>query len=94
MAVKDILLLGDPRLYQKSEPVLKNEINGLFPQIELLFETVIDFRNQYGCGRAIAVPQIGLMKRVICLNTDKPVAMLNPELSDLSKRNSKSGMIV
>lgn len=85
MAVKDILLLGDPRLYQKSEPVLKNEINGLFPQIELLFETVIDFRNQYGCGRAIAAPQIGLMKRVICLNTDKPVAMLNPELSDLSQ---------
>lgn len=53
MAVKDILLLGDPRLYEKSEPVLKNEINGLLPQIELLFDTVIDFRNQYGCGRAI-----------------------------------------
>ncbi len=85
MAVKDILLLGDPRLYEKSEPVLKSEIAGLLPQIELLFETVIDFRNQYGCGRAIAAPQIGLMKRIICLNIDKPVAMLNPVLSDLSE---------
>jgi len=85
MAVKDIILLGDPRLYEKSELVLKNEINGLLPQIELLFDTVIDFRNKYGCGRAIAAPQIGLMKRIICLNIDKPVAMLNPELSDLSE---------
>ena len=85
MAVKDIILLGDPRLYEKSEPVLKNEINGLLPQIELLFDTVIDFRNKYGSGRAIAAPQIGLMKRIICLNIDKPVAMLNPELSDLSE---------
>jgi peptide deformylase len=85
MAVKDILLLGDPRLYEKSEPVLKSEIAGLLPQIDLLFDTVIDFRNKYGCGRAIAAPQIGLMKRIICLNIDKPVAMLNPELSDLSE---------
>ena len=85
MAVKDIILLGDPRLYEKSDPVIKNEINGLLPQIELLFETVIDFRNQYGCGRAIAAPQIGLMKRIICLNIDKPVAMLNRELSGFSE---------
>jgi peptide deformylase len=85
MAVKDILLLGDPRLYEKSQPVLKSEIAGLLPQIELLFETVLDFRKKYGCGRAIAAPQIGLMKRIICLNIDKPVAMLNPELSDLSE---------
>jgi peptide deformylase len=56
----------------------------LLPQIDLLFETVLDFRKIYGCGRAIAAPQIGLMKRIICLNIDKPVAMLNPELSDLS----------
>lgn len=44
MAVKDILLLGDPRLYEKSEPVLKSETGGLLPQIDLLFDTVPDFR--------------------------------------------------
>lgn len=85
MAVKDILLLGDPRLYEKSEPVLKSETAGLLPQIDLLFDTVLDFRKKYGNGRAIAAPQIGLMKRIICLNIEKPVAMLNPELSDLSE---------
>jgi peptide deformylase len=84
MAVNDIILLGDARLYQKSEPVLKEETESLLPAINLMAETVIDFRKQYGAGRAIAAPQIGLMKRIICLNIDKPVVILNPELSDLS----------
>jgi peptide deformylase len=84
MAIKDILLLGNHILYVKSEPVLTEEIPALLPKIELMFDTVIDFRNKYGTGRAIAAPQIGLLKRIICLNTDKRVAMINPELSNLS----------
>jgi peptide deformylase len=84
MPISDILLLGNPLLYEKSEPVQPEEIPVLFPKIELMFETVIDFRNKYGAGRAIAAPQIGLLKRIICLNTDKRVAMINPELSNLS----------
>lgn len=85
MAVSDILLLGNPLLYEKSVIVEKEEIHDLLPKIDLLFETVIDFRKKYGAGRAIAAPQIGLMKRIICLNIDKPVAIINPELSDLSE---------
>jgi peptide deformylase len=84
MAIKNILLLGNPLLYEKSEPVLTEEIPALLPKIELMFDTVIDFRNKYGAGRAIAAPQIGVLKRIICLNTDKRVAMINPELSNLS----------
>lgn len=84
MAISDILLLGNPLLYEKSARVEKVEIKSLLPQIDLMFETVLDFRKKYGVGRAIAAPQIGLLKRIICLNIDKPVAMINPELSDLS----------
>ena len=84
MAVSDILLLGNPILYKKSEPVEQQEINDLLPKINLMFETVLDFRNTYGTGRAIAAPQIGLLKRIICLNIDKQVAMFNPQLSELS----------
>jgi len=84
MAVKDILMLGDPRLYEVCEPVRKDEAKSCIPQINLMFETILDFREKYGAGRAIAAPQIGLMKRIICLNTDKQVAMINPELSDFS----------
>jgi peptide deformylase len=85
MAVKDILLLGNPLLYEKAEPVKKTELKQLLPKIDLMFETVLDFRNKYSAGRAIAAPQIGLLKRIICLNTDKRVAMINPEISDLSE---------
>jgi len=84
MAVTDILLLGNPLLYEKAEPVKKTELKQLLPKIDLMFETVLDFKNKYGAGRAIAAPQIGLLKRIICLNTDKRVAMINPELTDLS----------
>jgi len=85
MAVTDILLLGNPLLYEKAEPVKKTELKQLLPKIDLMFETVLDFRNKYGTGRAIAALQIGLLKRIICLNTDKRVAMINPEISDLSE---------
>ncbi len=84
MAVTDILLLGNPLLYEKSELVRKEELHSLLPKIDLMFDTVLDFRYKYGAGRAIAAPQIGLMKRIICLNTDKQVAMINPELSNLN----------
>jgi peptide deformylase len=85
MAVNDILLLGNPLLYKKSTPVALEEMNELLPQVHLMFETILDFQKKYGVGRAMAAPQIGLLKRIICLNMDKPVAMFNPELSDLSE---------
>lgn len=84
MAVNDILLLGNQLLYEKSESVQPEEIPALLSKIELMFDTVIDFRNKYGAGRAIAAPQIGLLKRIICLNNEKRVAMINPEISNLS----------
>jgi peptide deformylase len=85
MAIKDILLLGNPRLYDISSPVLKDELPQFLPQIELMWESIMDIRNTFGFGRAIAAPQIGLQKRIICLNIEKPVALINPELSALSK---------
>jgi peptide deformylase len=80
MAVSDILLLGNPLLYGKSEPVKREEIADLQSSFNLMFETVVDFREKYGSGRAIAAPQIGLLKRIICMNTDKPIVMINPEI--------------
>lgn len=84
MAVSDILLLGNPILYLQSEEVQQEELKTLLPQINLMFDTVLDFRSKYGVGRAIAAPQIGLLKRVICINTDNRIALINPVLSELS----------
>lgn len=84
MAIKDILLLGNPLLHKISTNVEKHDLEGYNSQIDLMFESILDFRRKYGRGRGIAAPQIGLLKRIICLNIDQPVAMINPTLSDLS----------
>jgi peptide deformylase len=79
-----ILKLGNPKLYQVSEPVKKSEIEGLKPVIKDLHAVLMDFRDKYKAGRAIAAPQIGILKRLIYLNIEKPVVIINPELFDLS----------
>jgi len=81
-----ILKLGDPRLYEIAESVEQEELNSLESEIELLHGLIVEFRKKYGAGRAIAAPQIGLMKRIICLNTpEKKQTIINPTLSDFSK---------
>lgn len=78
--IRDILLLGNPKLYEKSEPVREDEIESLSSVINDLHDTMMDFRNTYHCGRAIAAPQIGVMKRLIYMHIDRPVVFINPAL--------------
>jgi peptide deformylase len=40
----------------------------------------MDFRSKYGAVRAIAAPQIEVMKRVIYMHIDKPVVFINPRI--------------
>lgn len=79
-----ILLLGDPRLYESCEAVRPEELTALQPVVDQLAACVLAFREKYGAGRAIAAPQIGVMKRLVVLNIDRPVPFFNPELFDLS----------
>jgi peptide deformylase len=81
-----ILKLGNPKLHEISIPVKKNELAELEPVIKDLHNTLMDFRAKYNAGRAIAAPQIGVLKRLIYLNIDKPVIIINPELFDLSSQ--------
>ena len=85
MTLKDILLLGDPRLYEICEPVSREELPGLQPVVDDLADLVLQFRAKYGAGRAIAAPQIGVMKRLVVMNVDKPITIYNPELFDCSE---------
>ena len=81
-----ILKLGNPRLHEVSVPVKKLELPELKPIIKDLHKVLMDFRTKYNAGRAIAAPQIGILKRLIYLNIDKPVVIINPELYDLSSK--------
>lgn len=80
-----VLPLGDPRLYEKCEPVQQHEVAALQPAITDLLDIILEFRARYQAGRAIAAPQIGVMKRLICMNIDRPVVIFNPVLSNLSE---------
>lgn len=85
MAVKEILLLGNPKLYEVCEPVEEKEINMIRSVVDDMHDTLLDFRKKYNAGRAIAAPQIGILKRIIYMNIDKPVVIINPELSNKSE---------
>ena len=79
---REILLLGDARLYQVCEPVRREELAAMPALIADMRDTILAYRRKMGAGRAIAAPQIGAMKRVVCMCLeDAPVAFLNPVLS-------------
>lgn len=77
---REILLLGDPRLYEISEEVKEEELALLKPVFTDMFDCIKGIRRDYGFGRAIAAPQIGVRKRLICLLTDQPYVIINPSL--------------
>ena len=76
---REILLLGNPLLYEKSEDVKFEELEELRPIFTDMFDCIKGIRRDYGFGRAIAAPQIGVQKRLICILTDKPYVIINPD---------------
>ena len=85
MAIKEILLLGNPKLYEVSEPVTEEELEIINAVVVDLHDTMLNFRKTYGVGRAIAAPQIGIMKRLIYMHIDTPVVFINPILKNKSR---------
>ncbi len=82
--LNDLLLLGDPRLYEVCEPVKEEELPLVKDWVADLDNVMKEIRAKYNFGRAIAAPQLGIMKRLIYMNIDKPVVFINPEFSYLS----------
>ena len=80
---RTILLLGNPALYEVSEPVTEEELPQLQGVVEDLHDTLMAFRRKYHAGRAIAAPQIGVRKRLLYMCIDHPVVFLNPVLEPL-----------
>lgn len=75
-----VLLLGNPGLYEISKDVKKDELSDLKAVVKALHEALMEFRKKYKRGRAIALPQIGVLKRVIYMNIDdQPTVLINPQ---------------
>ena len=84
--ISDLLLLGDPRLYEVSEPVEKSELALVKDWVADLDNVMKGIRAKYNFGRAIAAPQLGIMKNLIYMNINKPIVLINPEISNRSER--------
>jgi peptide deformylase len=85
MAIRKILLLGNPKLHEVSQPVGQREVGKMEPVVHDLHDTLMAFRKEYGVGRAIAAPQIGVMKRLFYMCIDEPVVFINPRLASESQ---------
>ncbi len=83
-SLADLLLLGDPRLYQHCEPVLTEESPLVAGWVADLDNVMSEIRAIYKFGRAIAAPQLGIMKRLVYMNIDRPVIFINPVFVDTS----------
>ncbi len=85
MVIKKVLLLGNPLLRKKSEPVTT-----FGPELQYILEdltdTLTELQMRSGGGRGIAAPQIGYLKRVIRIQTpDFTSFLVNPEIVVKSK---------
>ncbi|MBL0025494.1 MAG: peptide deformylase [Saprospiraceae bacterium] len=82
--LKDLLLLGNPLLYQVCDPVKQSELHLVKDWVVDLHNIMEEIRAKYYFGRAIAAPQLGIMKRLVYMNIDKPIVFINPEIVDFS----------
>ena len=80
MSIKDVLLLGNPKLREKSLEVKK--FNEEFENnLETLSDTLYYLQEEKQIGRAIAAPQIGWMNNVIFYNLpERAFFMINPKI--------------
>ena len=84
MAVVEVLQLGNPTLRQKSTAVdypASEEMRHLRHDLE---DTLRFLRESTGYANGIAAPQVGLLKRVVFTNLDRPLLLINPEVLEMS----------
>jgi peptide deformylase len=79
--IRNVLILGNPKLRTECEVVQDFQNIELKLEIEDIKETLEDFRQRNGFGRGIAAIQIGIQKRIIGLNLgDGPYVIINPKI--------------
>lgn len=72
-------------MYEICDPIVKSELNLVRVWIERLHNVMMRHKSAYGFGRAIAAPQIGIMKRLVYMNVDNiEHVFINPIILDKS----------
>ena len=79
--VREILKLGNPKLYEVCGEVTNEEREMVKEWVKDLHDTLMDYRKTYGAGRAVAAPQVGVPERLLYMYTDRPYVFINPVLT-------------
>jgi len=80
-----VLLLGNPLLREKSDPIEDFNHKELERTIVNLRDTLLHLQRQEGVGRGLAAPQLGVLKQIIVFCTpDAPDVMINPQIQETS----------
>ncbi len=78
MAIRPIVLLGDPVLRQKAKRVSRFD-----PSVQQLIDDMIEtLRDAPGLG--LAAPQVGVLLRIVVIDVDEQITVLcNPEITEM-----------
>lgn len=80
MAIRNILMEGDPTLYKKCRVVEKFD-----ERLSLLIDDMIETM-KYAGGVGLAAPQVGILKRVVVIDVgDGVIELVNPEIVSKSE---------
>ena len=79
--VREILKLGDPKLYEISTDITAADAPLITGWVTDLHDTLMEYRRVYGAGRAVAAPQIGVQKRLLYMYDNRPYVFINPTLT-------------
>lgn len=83
MAIRPVRLLGDPVLRSECEPIKRPRSPAVRLVADDLRETLRDLKTQHGFGSGLAAPQIGAPMRLIYIETDEPLYLINPQVLDI-----------
>ena len=98
MAIRTIRVMGDNVLTKVCRPVEE-----MTPRIQQLIDDMMDTMYD-ACGVGLAAPQVGVLKRIVVIDTDgTPHILINPEIIETSGEQTgpegclslpgKSGMV-
>jgi len=86
MGIRPVLLLGDPLLRAACARVRQYNTPDLRALVVDLADTLSECRRRNGFGRGIAAPQVGDARRVVFIDCDGPLALVNPEIVRSSRQ--------
>jgi peptide deformylase len=86
MAIKEILLLGNPVLHEQCSKVRDFNSDETRATVADLSDTLRNFRDKKGFGRGIAAPQIGSTRRIIFIDFEIQGPLINPVITSRSRK--------